>query len=95
MEMENIVMYAGIGVVWAGVVYWSYKRYKKMMADGKITLDEVLDAVNDGIDVISNAIGDTEELSSMKKTDLVALCREHGLKVSGTKAELIERLQNM
>ena len=88
-------MYAGIGVVWASVVYWAYKRYKVMMADGKITFDEMLDTVNDGINVISGAIGDTEELTSMKKIDLVELCREHGLKVSGTKAELIERLQNL
>ena len=95
MEMEKMVMYAGIGVVWVSVVYWAYKRYKVMMADGKITFDEMLDTVNDGINVISGAIGDTEELTSMKKIDLVELCREHGLKVSGTKAELIERLQNL
>jgi hypothetical protein len=95
MEMEQIVMYAGLGIVWASATYWAYKRYKKIMADGKITLDEVVDAVNDSISVITDAIGDTKELSAMKKVDLVKLCKEHNIPVSGTKAELIERLQKL
>ena len=95
MEIEKVVMYAGIGLVWASAVYWAYKRYKMMMADGVITREEVIDAVSDGADIIINAVFNTEELTSMKKVDLVVLCREHGLHVSGTKAELIERLQEL
>ncbi|KAH8048813.1 hypothetical protein JL722_12274 [Aureococcus anophagefferens] len=33
-----------------------------------------------------------DDLASLKKPVLVALCRERGLKVSGTKAALLERL---
>ena len=33
-----------------------------------------------------------DDLASLKKPALVALCRERGLKVSGTKAVLLERL---
>ena len=33
-----------------------------------------------------------DDLASLKKPALVALCRERGLKVSGTKAALLERL---
>ena len=66
-----------------------------MMADGVITREEIIDAVTDGADIIINTIFKTEELVSMKKVDLVVLCREHGLHVSGTKAQLIERLQEL
>ena len=86
-------MYAGIGVVWASVTFWAYKKYKKIMADGKVTLDEVLETVNEGIDVIEEAIDETKQLNELKKVDLVALCREKGLPVSGTKADLVKRLQ--
>lgn len=34
----------------------------------------------------------TDELTSLLKADLVALCEEHGLTTDGTKALLIERL---
>ena len=36
----------------------------------------------------------TDELQSLLKADLVALCEEHGLTTDGTKALLIERLAN-
>ena len=93
MDMQTIGMYAGIGVVWASVTFWAYKKYKKVMADGKITLDEILEVVDEGIDVIQGAIGETEKLNELKKVDLIALCREKGLPVSGNKAELVKRLQ--
>lgn len=95
MEMEKIIMYAGVGIMWTSALYWAYRRYKLIMADGVITREEVIDAVTDGADIIINTIFKTEELASMKKVDLVVLCREHGLYVSGTKAQLIERLQEL
>jgi hypothetical protein len=36
----------------------------------------------------------TDELTSLLKAELVALCEEHGLTSDGTKALLIERLTN-
>ena len=81
--------------MWGSALYWAYRRYKLIMADGVITREEVIDAVTDGADIIINTIFKTEELTSMKKVDLVALCRENGLHVSGTKAQLIERLQEL
>ena len=36
----------------------------------------------------------TDELTSLLKAELVALCEEHGLTTDGTKALLIEKLTN-
>ena len=46
----NIEMYAGLAVLGIGVAVWGVKKYQALMADGKITLDEIIDTVDDVAD---------------------------------------------
>jgi len=45
MELET---YLALGVLGVGVAAWAIKKYQTVMADGKITLDEIVD-VAEGI----------------------------------------------
>jgi len=86
-----IVLYICIA---AGLGLGVYKYYKKLMVDGKITLDEVLNLV----DEIKDAVEDLPSLSKikkMKKDELIGLCKDNGLEVSGTKADLVSRLEEI
>ena len=60
------------------------------MADGKITLDEVLEMAEMAKDLPS-----LSQVKKMKKADLVALCEEHGIDSKGVKADLIARLEEL
>ena len=87
METEIIILGIGIAVV---AIERGYKFYKKVMADGKITLDEVIEAADMLKDLPS-----ISEVKKMKKADLVALCEEHGIDSDGVKADLIARLEEV
>jgi len=91
MEVEMIVLYICIA---AGLGLGAYKYYKKLMADGKITLDEVLDLVDDVKDAIED-LPSLSQIKKMKKDELIGLCKDNGLEVSGTKADLISRLEEI
>ena len=91
MDYEMIMLYGTIGV---GAALAAYKVYKKVMADGKISLDEVLDVVDDLQD-IADDLPSLSELKKMKKAELVALCEKHGLDANGLKADLIEQLKTI
>lgn len=86
--MNEIVYYAAIGGI---VVASGYQLYRKYFADGKITLDEIKDIIDD-VEEIVDSLPSKSELSKMKKADLIALCEEHGLDTDGVKAVLVERL---
>lgn len=86
-----IVLYICIA---AGLGLGAYKYYKKLMADGKITLDEVLDLVDDVKDAVED-LPSLSKIKKMKKDELIGLCKDNGLEVSGTKAELISRLEEI
>ena len=60
------------------------------MADGKITLDEVIEAID-----LVKELPSLSQIKKMKKADLVALCEEHGLDTDGIKADLISRLEDV
>jgi hypothetical protein len=87
METEMIILGIGLGVL---AVERGYKLYKKYMADGKITLDEVLEMAEMAKDLPS-----LSQVKKMKKADLVALCEEHGIDAKGVKADLIARLEEV
>jgi len=91
MEIEMIVLYICIA---AGLGLGAYKYYKKLMADGKITLDEVLDLVDDVKDAVED-LPSLSKIKKMKKDELIGLCKDNGLEVSGTKADLISRLEEI
>ena len=61
---------------------WAYKKYQILNADGKITLDEVIDSM-----------GEVKEKVAEAKAELKAMLKEKGLAVTGKKADLIARLE--
>lgn len=91
METEMIILYA---TILAGLALGAYKTYKRLMADGKITLDEVLELAED-IKEISKTLPSASELKKMKKAELLSLCEENGLDTKGVKADLIARLEEL
>ena len=93
-DIEVVLVAGGVLV---GIALWARNKYKAMMGDGKITLDELLDVIDEAKDKAEEAeeqlevIEDT--LEKYKVSDLKGMLKEKGLPVSGTKAELIERLE--
>ena len=59
MEIE---IWIGIGVVVLPAVLWGLKRYLKIMADGKITLNEGIEALVDGVEVIETTVDEVEKV---------------------------------
>jgi cell division septal protein FtsQ len=89
MDTEMIILLAAIAV---GLGLAGYKAYKKLMADGKITLDEVIDLADD-LKKIVDKLPSPSAMKKMKKDELIALANDNGLAVDGTKADLISRLE--
>jgi hypothetical protein len=87
MDTELALMIAGIGLV---ALEGARRFLKKVMVDGKITLDEVIEAVD-----LVKELPSLSQIKKMKKADLVALCEEHGLDTDGIKADLISRLEGV
>lgn len=89
MDTEMIILLAAIAV---GLGLAGYKAYKKLMADGKITLDEVIDLADDLKELVDK-LPSPSAMKKMKKDELIALANDNGLAVDGTKADLISRLE--
>tara|TARA_R110001606_G_scaffold22503_5_gene77210 strand:- start:384 stop:692 length:309 start_codon:yes stop_codon:yes gene_type:complete len=89
MDTEMIILLAAIAV---GLGLAAYKTYKKLMADGKITLDEVMDLAEDLKD-LTEKLPSISSMSRMKKGELMALANDNGLAVDGTRADLISRMK--
>tara|TARA_R110000744_G_scaffold255020_1_gene370575 strand:+ start:224 stop:514 length:291 start_codon:yes stop_codon:yes gene_type:complete len=91
MDIEMIILYAAIAV---GVGFGAYKAYKKLMVDGKITLDELIELGEDIAGIVKE-LPSLSSLKKMKKDELISLCKENGLEVDGTKAELLANLEKV
>jgi len=89
MDTEMIILLAAIAV---GLGLAGYKLYKRLMADGKITLDEVLDLAEDLKEIVDK-LPSLSSIKKMKKAELISLCNDNGLAVDGTKADLLSRLE--
>jgi len=89
MDTEMIILFAAIAV---GLGLAGYKAYKKLMADGKITLDEVIELADDLKEIVDK-LPSPSAMKKMKKDELIALANDNGLAVDGTKADLISRLE--
>jgi len=63
--MDNATLaYIGLGVAIVEGLLWGLKRYIAIKADGKVTLDEIVDAIEDGAEVASDieeAVGSVVE----------------------------------
>lgn len=94
---DDIEMVLVAGGALLGLAAWAYKRYKLMMADGEITLEELLDAAKEGKDKLEEAeehFAVIEKVySEYKVSELKEMLKEKGLSTSGVKAELIARLE--
>lgn len=75
---------------------WARNKYLVLNADGKITLDEVIDSMSEVKEKVGEAKAELktieETLESRNVAELKAMLKEKGLAVSGKKADLIARL---
>jgi hypothetical protein len=88
IKMNEYLYY---GVAGAILLSAGYKLYRKFLADGKLTLDEIIEAVEEIKDVVDD-LPSKSQLSKLKKDELIALCEERGVDTKGIKKELVERL---
>ena len=58
----DIEMIAGLAVLGIGVAVWGVKKYQAVMADGKITLDEIIDTVDDVADKAKETKEEVDEI---------------------------------
>ena len=96
MEIMGVELELWVALLAAvlALTVWGLKQYKKVMADGKVTIDEVIDTLTGMEDKVDAVVDAAETVhAEMKKAELVALCKEAGLSTSGTKADLIARLE--
>ena len=81
----------------AGIAAWAYKKYKALNADGKITLDEIIDSMDEVKEKTVEAKAQLktvdEVLESRNVAELKVMLKEQGLAVSGKKADLVARLK--
>lgn len=80
-----------------GIAAWAMKKYKTLNADGNISLDEVIDSMDEVKEKAAEAKAELrtieETLESRNVAELKAMLKEKGLAVSGKKADLIARLK--
>ena len=80
-----------------GRAAWAKQKYAKMMEDGEITLDEVIDSMGEVKEKVAEAKEEVEKiektLDSHNVAELKAMLKEAGLSVSGKKADLVARLE--
>jgi len=93
-DIETILL-ALVGL--AGIGVWLYKKFLVLNADGKITLDEIMDNVDDVKEKLVEAKAELktldETLESRNVAELKIMLKEKGLAVSGKKSDLIARLK--
>ena len=58
----NIETIAALVVLGIGVVVWGVKKYQSLMADGKITLDEIIDTTEDVADKAKETKEEVKEI---------------------------------
>lgn len=91
----EVILLALVGL--AGIGVWLYKKFLVLNADGKITLDEIIDNVDDVKEKLVEAKAELktldETLESRNVAELKRMLKEKGLAVSGKKADLIARLK--
>jgi hypothetical protein len=80
-----------------GIAVWALKKYQALNADGKITLDEIVDSIDDVKEKAAEAKAELktieDTLESRNVAELKAMLKEKGLAVTGKKADLIARLE--
>mgnify|MGYP003151072695 CR=1 FL=1 len=59
MDIEVIATLAVLGI---GVAVWGVKKYQAVMADGKVTLDEIINTVDDVADKAKETKEEVKEI---------------------------------
>tara|TARA_R110000824_G_scaffold247765_4_gene436841 strand:- start:536 stop:934 length:399 start_codon:yes stop_codon:yes gene_type:complete len=94
---DDISIVIGALGILAAIGVWAYKKYQVLNADGKITLDEILDVLDEVEDKAKEVKEQIEvldkTLDKYKVTELRVMLKEKGLVTKGTKSELIARLE--
>jgi len=95
--LDDIEVLLVAGAALLGIAVWALKKYKTLNADGKITLDEIVDSIDDVKEKAAEAKAELktieETLDSKNVAELKAMLKEKGLAVSGKKSDLIARLE--
>ena len=95
--LDDIEVLLVAGAALLGIAVWALKKYKTLNADGKITLDEIVDSIDDVKEKAAEAKAELktieDTLESRNVAELKAMLKEKGLAVTGKKADLIARLE--
>jgi hypothetical protein len=59
---EAAIAYFGLAIPLVGLLYWAYTKYLSMMADGKVTIEEVVDAVTEAADRVEDFVEEVKEV---------------------------------
>ena len=59
----DIEMIAGLAVLGIGVAVWGVKKYQAVMADGVVTLDEIIDTTKDVADKAKDVKEEVDEIT--------------------------------
>lgn len=80
-----------------GIAAWAMNKYRTLNADGNITLDEIIDSMDEVKEKAAEAKAALETieetLQSKNVAELKTMLRERGLAVSGRKADLVARIK--
>jgi hypothetical protein len=69
MQIYGVELEIWLGLLAAvgALTVWGLKKYQTMMADGKITLSEVIDAIDGGEELVEEVIEEAQKVEEAKK----------------------------
>lgn len=62
LTTDDLLMGLAVVAVLIPLAIWGLRKYQTLMADGKLDLSEVLDAVEEGVDKVKDAKDEVEEI---------------------------------
>ena len=69
LTTDDLLMGLAVVAVIIPLAIWGLRKYTTLMADGKLDLSEVLDAVEEGVDKVKEAKDEVEEIIVKAKED--------------------------
>lgn len=69
LTTDDLLIGLAIVAVVIPLAIWGLRKYQTLMADGKLDLSEVLDAVEEGVDKVKEAKDEVEEIIVKAKED--------------------------
>jgi hypothetical protein len=69
LTTDDLLMGLAVVAVLIPLAIWGLRKYQTLMADGKLDLGELLDAVEEGVDKVEQAKEDVEEIIEKAKED--------------------------